>query len=236
MKLRSFLIIIIMLFGFTIAAQTVYQDVVLTKDGSTYKGIIMENRINDYIKIEIGGGSIIKVDYSNVLSINKEAVSITSNGPRSFSEDIFYDAKAKLTGLKLTDLKKVNLQDLGIAGWSLSQKARLYDGLKRDDAVLPFVLNLVLPFGVGSYIQGDTSMGTYQLVSQLGFVLGMATGLCYTTHTAYGVNNWSNSYTEPNALLYILATNSTASYIAGLITPWTYQNSYNSQLRTSIGY
>jgi len=236
MKCRFFIIVSMILLGFSLAAQPVYQDVVLTKDGSTYKGTVIENRIDDYIKIEINGGSIIKVDYTNILALNKEIVSEAPKEAGSFSDENFYNAKAKLQGLHIKDLKKVSLQDLGIAAWSSSQKARLYDSLRHDDATLPFVLNLILPLGIGSYIQGDTDMGTYQLLSQLGFSLAALTGIGYSTTYTTGYSGYSYSYQQPNALFYILAINSSASYIAGLITPWTYQNNYNDALKSAIGY
>lgn len=49
-----------------------YFDVIKTKDGSLYKGVIIENIIDVSVKIELAGGSIITIPYENLLSIGKE--------------------------------------------------------------------------------------------------------------------------------------------------------------------
>ena len=58
-----------------------YIDVVKTKDDNIFKGIIIENKINEYIRIELPGGSIFKVEYSNIDSILKEKVQTTTTQP-----------------------------------------------------------------------------------------------------------------------------------------------------------
>ncbi len=57
-----------------------YIDVVKTKDGNIYKGIIIENKIDQYIKIELSGGSTFKIAYSKIDSIFKEEL-ISENLP-----------------------------------------------------------------------------------------------------------------------------------------------------------
>ena len=41
------------------------QDVLYLKNGSIIKGKIIENKINDYIKVELSGGSVLKYKYND---------------------------------------------------------------------------------------------------------------------------------------------------------------------------
>ena len=47
-------------------------DVVHLKNGDVIKGIITENVFNDYIRIELAGGSILTFQYIEIISITKE--------------------------------------------------------------------------------------------------------------------------------------------------------------------
>ncbi|MAX29649.1 MAG: hypothetical protein CMG14_01770 [Candidatus Marinimicrobia bacterium] len=49
-----------------------YIDVLYLKNGSIIKGQIIENKINDYIKIELSGGSILIYKYNEISSIEIE--------------------------------------------------------------------------------------------------------------------------------------------------------------------
>ena len=48
------------------------QDVVHLKNGDIYKGIIIENAPNDYVRIELQGGSVLTVHYSDIAKFTKE--------------------------------------------------------------------------------------------------------------------------------------------------------------------
>ena len=58
----------------TVYAESTYVDVVTTNEGNIYKGIIVENKIDEYIKIELPGGSVFKFDYEDIDTIGKEKV------------------------------------------------------------------------------------------------------------------------------------------------------------------
>ena len=70
-KCKSILTIIFLL-SFLHSQTTI--DVVQLKNGDIIKGIITENVFNDYIRIELAGGSIITFQYSEILNITKETV------------------------------------------------------------------------------------------------------------------------------------------------------------------
>ena len=47
-------------------------DVVYLKNGDIFKGIIIENAPNDYIKIELPGGSVFTIKYADIVKFTKE--------------------------------------------------------------------------------------------------------------------------------------------------------------------
>ena len=49
-----------------------YLDVVEMRDGSIYKGIILENSIHNFIRIEISEGTELKILYSNIAALKRE--------------------------------------------------------------------------------------------------------------------------------------------------------------------
>lgn len=53
-------------------------DVIHLKNGDIIKGIIIESIPNDYVKIELSGGSVFTVKYADILQIDKEKPSTDS--------------------------------------------------------------------------------------------------------------------------------------------------------------
>ena len=244
---RLSLSLVLIAIGIGLAAQTAYVDVVVTKDGNTYKGVLLENRLGDYVKIEIAGGSIIKVDYSNIVALNKEeAQGVSAQGLSAqvaavppqpspdLSEGAFDAAQSRLSGLSRAELRSIDLGDLGIKSWASADRKRLYNGLRKTNAPGAFVLNLLLPFGIGSYIQGDTTTGTYQLLSSVGLVVASVTGIMYKTVSTAGADGYyeETELTAAGCLIYI---NYLAAYADGLVSPWLFQHDYNQELQKAIG-
>lgn len=100
-------------------------------------------------------------------------------------------------------------------GLSLTQKMVLYKD-HETSAGLPFVLNLFLATGIGSWVQGHTVGG---LIGTVGTVGGV--GLMLTSD--------KNAQTIGAIVL-------SASYITDLILPWTYSSAHNTRLKRAIGY
>jgi hypothetical protein len=66
------LLFLLFLFGFSeLKAQVYYDDVVYLKNENVYKGVILENIINDKLKIQITGGSIIVIKYDEIDKIER---------------------------------------------------------------------------------------------------------------------------------------------------------------------
>ena len=88
----------------------------------------------------------------------------------------------------------------------------------------PFVLNLLLPFGVGSFVQGDTTGG---LIVAGGQVVGI--GLVVAS-TSSGDPLWPlGTMTYVGVGLYFVAS------VAGYVFPFTYANAANDKLRKDLG-
>lgn len=94
------------------------------------------------------------------------------------------------------------------------EKYYIYNEYK-SEAGLPFIINLLTPFGIGSYVQGDYAAGfTFTLMQLAGITLA-------------GSN--TPSYIKSTGLYAIVM-----SYIAGLIRPWIYASSFNTALKTAL--
>jgi len=67
-----FSLFLVFLIGISeLKAQVFYEDVVFMKNENIYRGVILENNINDKIKIQIAGGSIIVIKYDEILKIER---------------------------------------------------------------------------------------------------------------------------------------------------------------------
>ncbi len=109
-------------------------------------------------------------------------------------------------------------------GLSVEQRNYLYDENKKN-GILPFALNFLVGWGIGSYVQGDIKGGNTQLmlnVSGLGlYGAGLALICSGNQSLGYtGLGLWGGA-----ALLDV------TSAIIGYIRPWTFAHSYNRNLR-----
>lgn len=68
------------------ATQQDYIDVIYLKNGDIIKGTIIENAPNNYIKIEIAGGSVFTIKYEDILKMTREKVE------HSYSDRKEYDS------------------------------------------------------------------------------------------------------------------------------------------------
>ena len=105
MKLKYILICIFIFFLSLIYSQSLqYIDVINLKNGDLIKGIIVENVINDYIKVDIVDGSNITIHYNDILSITVENI----------SQQIFFDTPTK--GQSSESSSSMNPYDCYLAG------------------------------------------------------------------------------------------------------------------------
>src|SRR5208283_447111 len=84
-------------------------DVIYLKNGKTYKGTIIENVINKYVRIELQSDSIVKINYSRIVKIEKEDVS-SSDTTESVPDE-------KVTAPEPTVVKSPSYQCVYNASW-----------------------------------------------------------------------------------------------------------------------
>jgi hypothetical protein len=70
-------------------------DVIYLNNGNIVKGLIIENRPNDYIKIELPGGSVFNFKYSDILLISKEQSSYSTSQKDVNPEKVNYENGGK---------------------------------------------------------------------------------------------------------------------------------------------
>ncbi len=119
------------------------------------------------------------------------------------------------------------------AGLTDAQKLTLYES-KKQSATLPFVLNLLLGCGIGSYVQGDTLGGTISLCADLGGY-GLAVG--GYLKSAYDVANGGDTTAAATAAAsYMIAGYSIvlANKIFTCIRPFFYASGYNQRLSNAL--
>ncbi|MBR1722372.1 MAG: SHOCT domain-containing protein [Treponema sp.] len=97
---------------------------------------------------------------------------------------------------------------------SYSEKMKLYEEYERGAGGY-FALNLLIGFGIGSFAQGNASMGLFQLGLE-------ATGIGLMLKAED-----SNSLILGSAI-YL------GAYIVGLINPWVYSHRHNETLREEL--
>jgi hypothetical protein len=108
---------------------------------------------------------------------------------------------------------------------SFEEKMLFYSMYKKEDAAIGFVLNFLIPgLGIGNYVIGDTSGGTITLV---GSILSWAV-------YAVGLNMiYSTGYT--GLLIGYAGIGGVCFFsIRGLVSPFTYVDHYNKQLKKAL--
>ncbi|MBO8152298.1 MAG: outer membrane beta-barrel protein [Candidatus Marinimicrobia bacterium] len=79
-------LIVCLLFCQVFLFGTDYLDVIYLKNGDVAKGMIVENVPNDYVKLEIPGGTILTFKYSEIERFAKEKIETSNSSNHSFNE------------------------------------------------------------------------------------------------------------------------------------------------------
>ncbi|MDR1786262.1 MAG: P13 family porin [Spirochaetaceae bacterium] len=127
-----------------------------------------------------------------------------------------------------------------------SEKMLLLDAHEKT-AGLPFTANLLIGFGLGSYMQGDTTGGTIQLVGELVGVASMIAGsvvleagMIYTLADTVtgdyteGPSSWAAS--SGSGLILAGYALTAALRIYGCISPFVFKARYNTKLKSALNY
>ncbi|ACN53331.1 P13 family porin (plasmid) [Borreliella spielmanii] len=96
---------------------------------------------------------------------------------------------------------------------------------EKKDPIGPFLLNLFLPFAIGSFIQGDYIGGGSVLGFNLLGAILWGTGLIF---------NIRESQLTGSILIGVGASILVTSYITSLIIPFTFANKHNENLKKRL--
>ncbi|MGD1823646.1 MAG: P13 family porin [Pleomorphochaeta sp.] len=147
----------------------------------------------------------------------------------STSQD-FYKASMLLSSLdNVEESELANISKLTI-DFSPMEKNMLYESNKQSTTI-PFLINFLVGFGVGSYIQGDKTGGNTALACDLLSLTAIYIGYAQALSSIY-----DSSYTgsEGSTLLVLGSIGYLATRIYELIRPFNYAKSYNQKLTQTL--
>ncbi len=123
----------------------------------------------------------------------------------------------------LSDAQYFQIGELA-SGLSSMQRMMIIESNKKS-TTMPFVLNLFIGLGIGSYIQGDTKGGTIALVGELASVALLFAG--------YGQADDYDSEAGMG-MIAIGAIGLAATRIYELIRPFSFASEYNKKLSNAM--
>ena len=109
---------------------------------------------------------------------------------------------------------------------SSMQRMVLLESNKKSSG-LPFVLNLILGLGIGSYVQGDSKGGTTALVGELSSLALLLAGAGQATVNSYGE-------VEGGEMMYLGYIGMVGFRLYELIRPFSFAKEYNSKLSNAL--
>ena len=95
------------------------------------------------------------------------------------------------------------------------QKQFIYED-KSKSGTLPFILNFLVGFGIGSWVQGHTVGGLIGSIGGLGGAILLV-------------------YSSSSDLQTVGAVTLIGTWLTDCILPWTYSHSYNKKLKSALG-
>jgi len=104
-------------------------------------------------------------------------------------------------------------------------KQSLFNRLKKDNSGIAFLVNFLAP-GVGSMVQGNIGGGVYVLLSNFIFY-----GYLYGSLAAGSI-----PFEDTPILGLTITTNLLIATVVNLVSPFTFQHTYNNVLRDKLNY
>jgi hypothetical protein len=147
------------------------------------------------------------------------------------NETAYYEVNMLLNKSKtLSDVQLNMLTDLS-SDLSSMQRSMIFESNKQSPTV-PFVLNFLVGFGIGSYVQGDSTGGTIALVGDLVSIGLFYGGYAQALNAAY----YSSSYTgtEGAGMMVVGAIGMLATRVFELIRPFSFASDYNKKLSNAL--
>jgi hypothetical protein len=145
----------------------------------------------------------------------------------------FSESKMTAITILLEDGLDANSVEIGKLAQGLSDNERyaIIHNYKKEPG-LPFIANLFLGFGIGSFIQKDINGGLIGLVGDVSGTVLLTTGLLLPGGTISSIN-WSKSLANNPLAIGLILTGtgvSVVSKVFQLIRPWTFSSSFNKNL------
>ena len=140
---------------------------------------------------------------------------------------IFYQLGILMQDLDVEDQAQfMQINELAASLTSMQRMVLLESGKKSSG--LPFVLNLILGLGIGSYVQGDTKGGTTALVGEL-----TSLALIFAGAGQASINPYTGEVegTELMALGYLGVI---GFRLYELIRPFSFTKEYNAKLSNAL--
>ena len=123
--MKSFRLFILIVLIPSIVFTQSYIDIVKLKNGDIVKGKIIENRIHEYVRVELQGGSILTYEYSEIasLEVEKQKTSLEVEKPknRSFGNSGYSNNQVKV--VQHTMPQSPNLKDCYNDGFKSGQSS-----------------------------------------------------------------------------------------------------------------
>ena len=147
------------------------------------------------------------------------------------NEVSFYKANMILSDSKNLSTEQISLLTDLSSDLSPMERTMLIESNKKSPTI-PFVVNLLVGYAIGSFVQGDTTGGTIALVGDL-----VSLGVFYTGYIqALESIPSSGTYegTEGVGLMLVGAVGMLVSRIFELTRPFSYASNYNNTLSKAL--
>lgn len=201
------------------------------QDGSTIEGTIIGQIPGKTVMFETKEGEVVVPKWHEIDKLVLPAEKGKAEKADAVSdEDALYTLNRKFEpNMSLSSLQNVNILDTTLQKVTEYDRLRIFNNYKKDNAGLAFALNFFLPFGIGSYVQGNIGMGVYRTVSEVVFsttLIVSAVTMDYSTYQVFTPLEY--------VLIGVTGLNQTVSAIASWISPFTFEDRYNRLLRSKL--
>jgi len=158
-------------------------------------------------------------------------LSVTSVFAQKSQDSSYYQLEMMLNKSKnLDDSQYYQISSMA-SGLSSAQRGTLFESHKKSPTV-PFIVNFLVGFGIGSYIQGDAKGGTIALLGDLlstGLIVGGYTVSLYTIFTGM-----SGEMNVGEGLMTAGAIGLVATRLFESIRPFSFASNYNKKLSNTL--
>ena len=189
-------------------------------------------------------GSILSLE-SSMMSIFKKSIVIillsliaVSVAFASDESDIRFNyAKASMLIKDSVTRNKDQIME-AVSSFDFTTKAVLYNQFKKDSA-LPFALNFILGFGIGSFLQSDFQGGLLGLCGELSSLTLIVTGnllMNNASNSPHGISNITNTplYWSGFAIKLVGFVSELAFRLWECVQPFTFADDFNRELSKAV--